>query len=230
MNPPALVKRVVSLGLLLAVACSPLLAQAFSARVIGISDGDTITVLRERGQVKVRLEGIDAPERGQDFGSRARQKLSDLAFGRDVTVEVRDHDRWGRAVARVYAGGVDVSEAMVAAGLAWHFKRYSSDPTLARLEREARAARRGLWSVVNPQPPWEFRSAQASDSFGGIGSDRGSSSAAPLTSSAYHGNRSSKVFHRPGCQHYYCKNCTAVFASRAAAIAAGYRPGQCCKP
>ncbi len=98
---------------------------------MGITDGDTITVLREGQPVPVRLEGIDCPERGQDFGTRAKQATSDLAFGETFQVEVRDHDRYGRIVGRVFVGDTDVSLALVEQGLAWHFKRYSSEAALA---------------------------------------------------------------------------------------------------
>ena len=124
---------------------------------MAVADGDTISVLRDGRSVRVRLEGIDCPEKGQDFSQRAKQFTSDLTFGKEVTVDVRDVDRYGRLVARVHVDGKDVSVDLVEAGLAWHYTRYSRDPELAKAERAGRLAKRGLRSLANPLPPWEFR-------------------------------------------------------------------------
>ncbi len=132
-------------------------AETFSARCVGVHDGDTITVLRDRREVKIRLEGIDSPELGQDFGTRAKQFTSQLVFGKTVTVALKYFDRHHRAVARVKVKGQDVSTALVAAGLAWDYKRYSSDPVLAQAQELAKAAKKGLWSRRNPTPPWAWR-------------------------------------------------------------------------
>jgi len=130
----------------------------FVGKVVGVTDGDTISVMRDGRSVRVRLEGIDCPESGQDFGQRAKQFTSDKTFGKNATIDVRDTDRYGRLVARVHVGGEDISLSLVQVGLAWHYARYSSDPTLARAETAARSAKLGLWSHLNPIPPWEFRS------------------------------------------------------------------------
>ena len=131
--------------------------ERFAGRVVGITDGDTISVMREGRSVRVRLEGIDCPERGQDFGQRAKQFTSEMAFGKDAVVEVRDVNRYGRLVARVSVGGEDVSLALLRSGLAWHYTKYSRDPKLAEAEIAAKAAKLGLWSRPAPTPPWEFR-------------------------------------------------------------------------
>ena len=146
----------------LAVASCLLLACArtgptFSGEVVGVSDGDTISVLRDNQPVKVRLDGIDCPELGQAFGASAKQFTSSLVFGRTVSVKVRTTDQYGRLVGRVSVGRQDLGLELVRAGYAWHYKRYSSDATLGRAEQEARAARRGLWSEARAVPPWEFR-------------------------------------------------------------------------
>lgn len=138
-------------------------ASALSGRVVGIADGDTLTLLTgERQQVRVRLAGIDTPERAQPYGTRARQELSDLAFGKQARVEVEDTDRYGRAVGRVHAEGRDVNAEMVRRGAAWVYRRFNHDPTLPRLEEEARAVSRGLWALPEAQrvPPWEWRAAK----------------------------------------------------------------------
>jgi len=131
--------------------------QVTAGKCVGVSDGDTIRVLCNRKEIIVRLEGIDCPERGQDFGTRAQQYTGALVFGRHVQVRVVTHDRYGRAVARVLVQGKDLSVELVRAGLAWHYTRYSRDPLLAKAEKEARAKKAGLWAVGNPIPPWEFR-------------------------------------------------------------------------
>jgi endonuclease YncB( thermonuclease family) len=134
----------------------------FTARVVGIADGDTLTVLTAaREQVRVRLAEIDAPETRQPYGARARQTLAELAAGQSVRITVVDIDQFGRTVGRVRAGPVDVNAEMVRQGAAWVFTRFSRDPALPRLEAEARAARRGLWALPPAEriPPWEWREA-----------------------------------------------------------------------
>ena len=133
----------------------------FDARVVGVSDGDTITVLDGRTRVKVRLNGIDCPEKRQAFGARAKQLTSELAFGRTVTVKPFGKDRYGRVLGEVVLpGGRVLNEELVAAGMAWHYTRYSKDETLASLERQAREARVGVWSEARPVAPWEFRATR----------------------------------------------------------------------
>jgi len=123
-------------------------AEEFSGKVVGVSDGDTITVLRNRTSIKVRLHGIDCPEMGQDFGSRAKAFTSELVFGQVVKVVPRDTDRYGRTVADVIlADGRILNHELVRAGLAWRYRKYAPDiGTLAELEAAARDAKRGLWS------------------------------------------------------------------------------------
>lgn len=148
----------VRLALLLA-ACLPLVAEGFAGRVVSVADGDTITVLRGREQVRVRLYGIDCPESEQPFGRRARQRTAELVFGRTVTVRAQGRDRYGRLLGWVeLPGGGTLNELLVAEGLAWHYRRYAPrEARLAQLEQEARAARRGLWQDPHPVPPWEWR-------------------------------------------------------------------------
>lgn len=153
-------------GAFLALACVVLLPSCrgregrapFEARVVGVSDGDSITVLDGTTRVKVRLKGIDCPERRQPFGARAKQLTSELAFGKTVTVRPFGKDRYGRVLGEVVLpDGRVLNEELVAAGMAWHYTRYSKDRTLARLERQARRARVGVWSEARPVAPWEFR-------------------------------------------------------------------------
>jgi endonuclease YncB( thermonuclease family) len=134
----------------------------FQAKVVRIADSDTITVLLDKTQRKIRLEGIDAPEKGQAFGTKARRALREKISGKTVRIDWKQRYRYGRIVGRVYLGDRDISLEMVRDGMAWHCKRYSRETALAEAEREARADRRGLWADDKPTLPWEWRK-QAKD-------------------------------------------------------------------
>ena len=190
--------------------------ESFDGSVVGITDGDTISVLRDGEQVRVRVEGIDTPESDQAFGAQASAFTSSLLRNKRVAVRVRDVDRYGRLVSRVQVGGIDLSVALVTEGLAWHYTQYSDDPVLAAAEAQARSSKIGLWSQSAPVPPWEFRQGVTSTGTGV--SDEG----------VLHGNRRSKVFHRSGCRNYRCQNCTVMFDSADEALAAGFRPAGDC--
>jgi len=145
-------------------------AAEYVGKVVGISDGDTLTLLTpEKQQVKVRLGEIDTPESRQPYGNRARQALSDLAFGKQARIVVQDTDRYGRTVGRVYVGNVDVNAEMVRQGAAWVYRKYAKDQRLYALEDEAKAARRGLWGLpeADRTPPWEWRQAERGGGKGG---------------------------------------------------------------
>jgi len=133
-------------------------AQTFTARVVRIGDGDTITVLNGTNQVRIRLAEIDCPELNQPWGRRAKDFTASLVFGHVVTITGEGGDRYGRTIAHVETeDGTDLNTELVHAGLAWHYKHYSRSATLARLEEEARRDHRGLWKDANPTPPWEWR-------------------------------------------------------------------------
>ena len=121
-----------------------------AGRVVGIHDGDSLTVLIARQQVKVRIEGIDAPEHRQSFSAASKEALSALVAGRTVHIAATGKDRYGRTLARVYADGADVGREMIRRGFAWHFLRYNKEKDLAAAEIEARQLRRGLWADVAP--------------------------------------------------------------------------------
>lgn len=132
--------------------------QSWSGRVVVVADGDTLEVMRDGKAVRVRLAGIDAPESGQPWSRRARSRLAELVYRRDVAVSVRDVDRYGRDVVDVTtADGRRVNDILVAEGLAWFYRAYSDDHELERLETEAKSRRRGLWTDANPTPPWVWR-------------------------------------------------------------------------
>lgn len=146
------------------LSANPAIAATLAGRVVGLSDGDTVTVLDERNvQHKIRLAGIDAPEKRQDYGNKSRQYLATLVFDKHVSVEWDKHDRYGRVLGKVVVNGRDANLAMVSAGLAWHYKRYEKEQSVsdrrayAEVESQARAERRGLWQLPKPVPPWDYR-------------------------------------------------------------------------
>lgn len=129
-----------------------------TGHVVGVHDGDSITVLTgEKVQLKARLEGIDAPELKQPFGRAAKAATSDLVFDHDVRLHVIGIDRYGRTLARVFVGVVDVNLALVNAGMAWRYDKYSKEGALGDAQAKAKAAGLGLWSQPSPVPPWEWR-------------------------------------------------------------------------
>ncbi len=143
----------------LALLTSQTLAADFTGRVVGVSDGDTITVFHNGKGERIRLHDINCPEKRQTFGKRAKQFTSSLVFAKTVTVQALDQDRYGRTVGEVLLpDGRSLNRELVKAGFAWWYWRYSpDDETLAQLEREARAAKRGLWVDTHSVPPWEWR-------------------------------------------------------------------------
>jgi endonuclease YncB( thermonuclease family) len=133
---------------------------AWSGLVVGVSDGDIITVLHEGKGEKIRLYGIDTPEIGQTFGKRAKQFTSDMVYGKTVKVETRDKDPYGRAVGIVTVDGKSLNESLIKNGLAWVDQKYCKAAFCEdwlNLEIVARYGKTGLWSEPNPIPPWEFR-------------------------------------------------------------------------
>jgi micrococcal nuclease len=129
---------------------------ALAHQVVKIADGDTLTVLVDKRQVKIRLANIDAPERKQAFGTRSRQSLAELCWGSNATYDVQDIDRYKRVVAVVYCDGVNVNRAQVERGMAHVYPRYNKDESLPAMQERAKAAKRGLWAS-EAVPPWEWR-------------------------------------------------------------------------
>lgn len=144
------------LSLLLA---SPTLAHEFSGSVVTILDGDTIEVLHNNRAERIRLNGIDCPEKGQAFGKRAKHAASELAYGKDVTIQTHGHDKYTRTIGDVILpDGTNVNHTLVKEGWCWWYRKYAPrDLVLEGLEREAREGRKGLWADPQPVPPWEWR-------------------------------------------------------------------------
>ena len=132
----------------------------FSGRVVGVSDGDSIIVLKGREQLKVRLVDIDAPERTQPFGNRSKQALERLVKGEQVRVVERGKDRYDRILGRVYRGDMDVNAEQVRQGMAWVYRPFAKDAALYEIEAGAREAKRGLWRDPHPMPPWQWRKTE----------------------------------------------------------------------
>ena len=132
-------------------------AFAWTGKVVGVHDGDTLSVLRNGRAIKLRLNAIDAPELHQSFGQQSRKSLSGLCYGRFASVEPVSQDKYDRIVARVLCGGRDVNAEQLRRGMAWHYTQYSHSQELQALEDEARSHRRGLWSSGKAEPPWNYR-------------------------------------------------------------------------
>jgi micrococcal nuclease len=153
-----------SLALILVVLVFyPSLSWAWSGKVVGVTDGDMITVLHEGHGEKIRLYGIDCPETRQAFGTKATQATSALTFGKIAEVEAVDVDRHGWSVALVTVGTALVNEELIRQGLAWVDVQYCTRPVCEKwrqLEAEAWVRKRGLWAEPHPVPPWQFRREQ----------------------------------------------------------------------
>ena len=208
-----------ALILVVAVGDATSIADDYSGKVVGVSDGDTIRVLRDRTPVRIRLSGIDCPETGQDFGSRAKSVTSELAFGKVVRVHPRDTDRYGRSVADVVLPDRRIlNHELVRRGLAWWSRKYApNDALLSKLEAEARAARIGLWAQPNPTPPWVWR--------------RSKKPVLPAELAAkVIGNKRSRIYHKPGCPNgaAISPRNRVLFDSEADAEREDFRPGRDC--
>ncbi|MDR4485428.1 MAG: thermonuclease family protein [Nitrospirales bacterium] len=184
-------------------------AADFQAKVIHISDGDTITVLnKEKEEIKIRLNGIDCPEAGQAFGNKAKEFTKGLVAGQMVTIQAYDQDKYGRTIGDVVLNdGRNLSQELVKAGMAWWFFKYSDDEQLGILEVKAKIARVGLWADPNPIPPWIFRHPDKLN----IPLSRPPPKAplgtitpsVPSSSLPILGNRRSHKYHRSDCPSYH---------------------------
>ncbi len=142
-----------------------LLISQLSGQVVSITDGDTLIIRPEQGpSVKVRLIHIDAPERGQAFGTRARQALGDMVDGKTVEVIGTSKDRYGRLLGDVRHEGRSINLELIRRGMAWAYVEFDPPPEYVVAEAEARAARRGLWADRDPVPPWTYRKSRRAGS------------------------------------------------------------------
>lgn len=144
-------------------------AEVLSGRVVGVADGYTITVLDSSNtQHKIRLGGIDAPEKKQAFGNVSKKSLSDMVFNQQVEVDWHKEDRYGRKVGKVFVSGVDINLEQIKRGMAWFYKKYKGEqPQSDRIaylqaQQDAEANQLGLWVDPQPTPPWDFRKIKSS--------------------------------------------------------------------
>ena len=149
---------------ILVLICCTINAATLQGKVVGVADGDTITVLDANNkQHKIRLQGIDAPEKAQAFGQKSKQSLNQLVHSKQVTIEFQKKDKYGRTVGKVLLNGTDMCLAQIKLGMAWHYKQYASEQPkedrdiYAQAEMDARNQALGLWKDKTVTSPWEFR-------------------------------------------------------------------------
>jgi endonuclease YncB( thermonuclease family) len=186
------------------------LAQTFTGKVVGVSDGDTLTVLTEGNKpVMVRIFGIDAAESSQPFGTKSKQFASDMAFGKSVTVEKTGVDRYGRTLGVVKVGDKSVGLESVRRGLAWWYRQYApSSMKIKAAEAEARAAKRGIWTEGNPTAPWECHRGGKSPKRGASSSGyaaprrrRSASAVVSASSRTVYTTATGSKYHADGCRY-----------------------------
>jgi len=225
-----------------------------TGRTVSVLDGDTIEVLHNNHAERIRLSGIDCPEKGQAYGKRAKQAASALLFGKEVTLQTHGLDKYGRTLADVLlSDGTNVNHHLVKDGWCWWYRKYApGDTVLDGLEKQAREAKKGLWADPAPMPPWVYRKARRGQTLdlsdlvpldaetecraasrgppvlGAIEQD--SASSASTSPYPVIGNRKSHIYHRPDCPNYsqVAPHNRVAFNSAAEAEDAGYRvAGNC---
>lgn len=208
----------------------PVSCWAWEGKVIGVSDGDMITVMHDGREERLRLFGVDTPDEPQEFGKEAREFTSERVLGKIVEVMPVTQDRHGNTVAIVTVGGAALNRELARSGLAWVYSGSCTRPECTEwkgMETDARMKRIGLWSAANPTAPWDFR--------------RSGGNAFPTTQARsteveredtliYHADIVRRIYHAPGCPEYNCKNCIADFKGRMKAQKAGYKPCPVCGP
>lgn len=228
------------------LAC-PTLAAEFSGRVVGVIDGDDVVVLHNGLKKDVRLNGIDCPEKGQAYGDRAKDFTTKLAFRKVVRVLAQGSDTYGRTLGEVVLpDGRILNHELVKAGLAWWFRKYAPENAeVAKIEKEAREAKRGLWRDSNPLPPWVFRKVrrgqpldpsdfalldQGPPTLGATAETPPPTLQPAIPTFPIIGNRRSHIYHRPDCPNYsqVSPDNRVEFAGTAEAEAAGYRRARNC--
>jgi endonuclease YncB( thermonuclease family) len=162
-------KHTLAALMLLAVSACDAAAATLVGRVVGVSDGDTVTVLTaENRQFKIRLSGIDAPEKKQSFGAHAKDTLVRQLFGQPVVVEWYKTDRYGRILGKIEVDGVDANLEQVREGSAWVYRQYLRELTIEdrrlylEVEQQAKSRHAGLWLDAHPEPPWQWRKERRS--------------------------------------------------------------------
>lgn len=148
----------ISFLILITISLFILTSFTITGKIVSILDGDTIILLDSNNeQIRVRLEGIDCPEKSQPFGQMAKQATSSFIYGKEVRIITSGKDRYGRTIGFIYIDDICVNKELLRLGLAWHYKAYNNDPELAKLEEQARASKIGIWSQTEPIAPWDYR-------------------------------------------------------------------------
>jgi endonuclease YncB( thermonuclease family) len=245
---PAVVRAGMSMGMrrgVIVAAClllslPALQAQMLTGKVVGVSDGDTVTLLdRSKTQHRIRLLGIDAPESAQSFGQVSRKHLADQVFGKEIQADCPKSDHYGRRLCKLIIQGRDVNLGMVKAGLAWHYRQYQSDQApqdrglYAAAQEAARQARVGLWSEAQPMAPWDYRRAGRSASQQGKAQAAAAAPQAAPARAAGAGAASdpvklsrSGICHDVGSPHYDRTTNFTPHSTMQACVAAGGRPSE----
>jgi len=207
-------------AILLLLATFTAQAATLQGKVVHIADGDTITILTESNQqVKIRLAGIDTPEKAQPFGNKAKQAVAALTFNKQARVEVETKDRYGRTVGTVFVNGQNVNAEMIRQGLAWVYRKYTNDQKLYALEEQAKRAKRGLWVSDKPIEPWLWRKGKRTVEHN-----------PSVVKGMIIGNKRSKIYHLSNCPSYslvHEKN-RVLFTNEVLAKANGYRKAGNC--
>ncbi|WP_018971091.1 thermonuclease family protein [Rubritalea marina] len=192
-----LLKRSILLSLL-SIFITQLQAVELSGIVTKVADGDSITLTSKRGKtLKIRLAGIDAPEKNQDYGTEATQALQNKLVGKQIIAKSNTRDRYGRYVATLYLNGENINAWMLSQGLAWHYTKYSKSEELKALERDARSKKIGLWNETRiPIAPWQFRSLRIQT----ITLEKAENS--QTSTQRYWLNTSSNVRHNSSCEWF----------------------------
>lgn len=191
-------KKVISLLLIIPFLLIAATTIYNNVKVIGISDGDTIKILKDGKTVRIRLYGIDTPEKNQEYGQKAKQFTSNLVYGKHVTIRVHDTDRYGRIVGEVIlSNGTNLNDELVKNGFAWWYKRYAPKSTkLKEFESMARLNKLGLWQDKSPTPPWDFRKGKKKNK---VSYKTRSNSDC---TDCYWCTKSSRKRHNSGCRYY----------------------------
>jgi micrococcal nuclease len=209
----------------------PSLCLAWQGKVVGVTDGHTITVMHDgRGEV-IRLYGVYCPEKEQDFSRKAKQFTSEMVSGKTVEVKPMGKDHYGRTLGMVFDDGRSLNEELVKAGLAWVYTRTCKERVCtqwSQMQLDAGKNKVGLWSMPKPTAPWEFRRGERSAQAEPQGTPRSKQKGkkAPL----FHGDTVSHVFHASGCEEYDCDTCIVPFKTREQALRAGYKACGVCSP
>lgn len=202
-------------------------AETIFGTVVSVHDGDTITLLKDSKEYKIRFNGIDAPELSQDYGKEVQEYLSDRILNQDVDIKILDTDKYGRYIGEVYWGDLSINREMVEMGLAWHYKQYSKDETLEKLENEARENSIGLWSESDPIAPWDYRHGTSTSSTTTKATGKAKVAKTDTKENVVYVTKTGKKYHRAGCSSLLKSK---IEISKSDAIDGGYEACGKCKP